>query len=69
MDLVQRVVEEVAEQEDEIDGELPALYERLDPEALQEVVASAEDDALKIEFAYNEKIVEVHGDSSIHVRD
>lgn len=67
MALVERIVAEVADREDVSPVDLPPLYERLDSEALRELVDSADDGILEIEFVYDGYVVVVGGDGSIRV--
>lgn len=67
MALVERIVAEVADREDVSPVELPPLYQRLDTEALRELVDSVEDAPLEVEFAYDGYTVVVRGDGSVRV--
>lgn len=67
MALVERIVAEVADREDVPPVDLPPLYERLDPEALRELVDSVDDATLEVAFAYDGYTVVVRGDGSVRV--
>lgn len=69
MDLVQRIAAEVADREDVSHVDLPPIYETLDPQSLQELIESAEDDALVVEFVYCEYTVRVDADGDIDVSE
>lgn len=67
MTLVHRIVEEVADREGTPPTDLPPLYDRVDPDALEMIVESADSDALTIEFTYDDCIVSVDGDGRVDV--
>lgn len=67
--LVQRIVETVADREDVAPADLPPLYHHLDPEALYDLVDSADDGALEVEFVYGGYTVVVQADGTFDVEE
>lgn len=68
MDIVNRIVDEVAARKDTSPLALPPLYASVDPEALEEIVSSS-NDAVTIEFEYCDCTVRVGTDTGIQVRE
>lgn len=58
---------EVARREEASPVDLPPLYETVDPDALQGLVASADDEAFSVEFSYHGYEVTVAADGSVDV--
>ena len=60
------ITEEIAEREGVETTDLPALYEYVNPEALTDIVDSANED-LRIEFSYCHYQITVNGNGSIQI--
>lgn len=67
MRLVQHIVEEVANREGRLQTDLPPLYESLDPDALEQLLESAGETPMIIEFDYDEYRVRVGSDGTVDV--
>ncbi|WP_418279907.1 HalOD1 output domain-containing protein [Halorubrum sp. DTA98] len=52
MDLTHTIIREVADLEGISPEELPSIYNALDPESLEELIKSANNTDLKIQFTY-----------------
>lgn len=68
MDVVHRIVTDVAERKDTSRLDLPPLYESIDPDALKNVVSST-DDSVTIEFEYCDCTVRVAADGGVEIRE
>lgn len=69
MELVRRITEAVAQREDASYGELPPLYDIVDPEALQELIESADDDVVTVEVIYHDYVLRIGADGHVDVRE
>jgi hypothetical protein len=61
------VVDTVAKDAGSDPTELPALYDELDPGALNKIVESGEPD-ISVSFVYNDRNITVHGQGDVVVR-
>lgn len=69
VELVETIVETVARREDTAAVDLPPLYEHVDPEALNDLVTSAEEGAVSVELDYVGHTVRIDADGSVEVTD
>lgn len=69
MELVRRIAEAIAEREDTSYADLPPLYDVLDPEALQELIESADDEVVTVEVVYNDYVLRIGADGDVDVRE
>lgn len=61
------VVESIADAENVDAADLPPLYERIDPDALDDFVAEGGDDPRRVEFGFAGYEVTVEGDGTVSV--
>lgn len=61
-------MDEIAGREGASHLDFSPLYETLDPQALEELIESGEDDTLTVEFVYEGYTVRVYGDGTVEIR-
>lgn len=69
MGIPEKIFSEIAHREDTSRLDLPPLYETVDPDALQDLVESADDETFRIVFSYNDYIVRIEADGGIEVSE
>lgn len=69
MEMVTRIIIEISERENVEFTDLPPLREAIDPDALQSLIESPQDDGITINFTYYGYDITVSGNGSIEVDD